>query len=195
MKYLSIFASVLLATASAYGQSGESCRTASDPTLQKPELYAGYDCVNLLDSTAVTVQPTGSGSFTVCKIVKVMNTRGAVANRILKYDYDPLTAHAEFHRVTIYKANGDVINLDITQQQDYAAPARAIYWGARQIMMEIGRLDPGDIIDYQINKKGFTYALLTGGTGNPVSSRPCADNSMISSPSGQPSQLSARYIR
>ena len=165
MKYLSIFASVLLATASAYGQSGESCRTASDPTLQKPELYAGYDCVNLLDSTAVTVQPTGSGSFTVCKIVKVMNTRGAVANRILKYDYDPLTAHAEFHRVTIYKANGDVINLDITQQLDYAA-ARAIYWGARQIMMEIGRLDPGDIIDYQINKKGFTYALLTGGTGN-----------------------------
>ena len=84
-----------------------------------------------------------------------MNTRGAVANRILKYDYDPLTAHAEFHRVTIYKANGDVINLDITQQQDYAAPARAIYWGARQIMMEIGRLDPGDIIDYQINQKRF----------------------------------------
>lgn len=160
MKYLSILASALLATASAYGQSGESCRTAPDPTLQKPELYAGYDCVNLLDSTAVTVQPTGSGSFAVCKIVKVMNTRGAVANRILKYDYDPLTAHAEFHRVTIYKANGDVINLDITQQQDYAAPARAIYWGARQIMMEVGRLDPGDIIDYQIDKKGFTYALL-----------------------------------
>ena len=166
MKYLSILASALLTTASAYGQSGESCRMAPDPTLQKPELYAGYDCVNLLDSTAVTVQPTGSGSFTVCKIVKVMNTRGAVANRILKYDYDPLTAHAEFHRVTIYKANGDVINLDITKQQDYAAPARAIYWGARQIMMEVGRLDPGDIIDYQINKKGFTYALLASGTGD-----------------------------
>ena len=166
MKYLSILASALLTTASAYGQSGESCRMAPDPTLQKPELYAGYDCVNLLDSTAVTVQPTGSGSFTVCKIVKVMNTRGAVANRILKYDYDPLTAHAEFHRVTIYKANGDVINLDITKQQDYTAPARAIYWGARQIMMEVGRLDPGDIIDYQINKKGFTYALLASGTGD-----------------------------
>ena len=161
MKHLSILASaLLLGAASTYGQAQESCRFAPDPTLQKPELYAGYDCVNLLDSTAVTVQPTGSGSFAVCKIIKVMNTRGAVANRILKYDYDPLTAHAEFHRVTIYKANGDVVNLDITQQQDYAAPARAIYWGARQIMMEIGRLDPGDIIDYQIDKKGFTYALL-----------------------------------
>lgn len=161
MKHLSILASaLLLGAASTYGQAQESCRFAPDPTLQKPELYAGYDCVSLLDSTAVTVQPTGSGSFAVCKIIKVMNTRGAVANRILKYDYDPLTAHAEFHRVTIYKANGDVVNLDITQQQDYAAPARAIYWGARQIMMEVGRLDPGDIIDYQIDKKGFTYALL-----------------------------------
>ena len=33
-------------------------------------------------------------------------------------------------------------------------------------MMEVGRLDPGDIIDYQINKKGFTYALLASGTGD-----------------------------
>mgnify|MGYP007093332380 CR=1 FL=1 len=58
MKYLSIFASVLLATASAYGQSGESCRTASDPTLQKPELYAGYDCVNLRHSRRRSCQKT-----------------------------------------------------------------------------------------------------------------------------------------
>ena len=43
---------------------------------------------------------------------------------------------------------------------DYAAPARAIYWGARQIMLELGQLEPGDIIDYEIDKKGFTYALL-----------------------------------
>ena len=43
---------------------------------------------------------------------------------------------------------------------DYAAPARAIYWGARQIMIEVGALSPGDVIDYEIAKKGFTYALL-----------------------------------
>lgn len=165
MRYLTLTALSLLAFSSAYGQSGESCRLAPDPTLQKPELYAGHDCVNLLDSTSVSVQPTGSGSFAVCKIVKIMTPAGAVQNRIIKYDYDPLTAHAEFHRVTLYKANGDVVNLDITQQCDYAAPARAIYWGARQIMMEVGRLEPGDIIDYQINKKGFTYALLAADMG------------------------------
>ena len=142
----------------------QSWRNGRAYTLDKQ--YASYPCVNLLDSTSVTVEPTGQGSFAVCRAVRVQTPAGALQQRVLKYDYDPLTAHAEFHRVTIYKANGDVINLDITQQQDYAAPARAIYWGARQIMMEIGRLDPGDIIDYQINKKGFTYALLTGGIGN-----------------------------
>ena len=160
MKYLLIFASLFLATMSSQGQNRESYQIAADPTIQKPELYAGYDFVTLLDSTDVTVLSTGSGSFVIRKIIKVLNTQGALANRVLKYDYDPLTAHAEFYRVTVYKANGDVVNLDITQQQDYVAPARMIYWGARQIMMEVGHLEPGDIIDYRINKKGFTYALL-----------------------------------
>ena len=42
-------------------------------------------------------------------------------------------------------------------------PARAIYWGARQIMIEVGAFQPGDIVDYEIAKKGFTYALLAAG--------------------------------
>lgn len=146
-RLLTLTAATLLAFPSLYGQ----------------EKYEGYDCVTLLDSTAVTVQPTGSGAFAVHRSFKVQTPRGAVANRIIKYDYDPLTAHAEFRYATIYRANGDVINLDVTQACDYAAPARAIYWGARQIMLEIGRLQPGDIVEYEIAKKGFTYALLTAG--------------------------------
>lgn len=166
MKYFTLTVLSLLTLSSAYGQSGESCRFAPDPTLQKPEVYAGYDCVNLLDSTLVTVQPTGSGSFAICKTIKIQTPRGAVDNRIIKYDYDPLTAFAQFKRATVYRANGDVINLDVTQACDYAAPARAIYWGARQIMLEVGQLQPGDIIDYEIDKKGFTYALLADGGGD-----------------------------
>ena len=163
MRYFTLTVLSFLALSSAYGQSGESCRFAPDPTLQKPEVYAGYDCVNLLDSTSVTVQPTGSGSFSVCKTIKVQTPRGAVSNRIIKYDYDPLTAFAQFKKATVYRANGDVINLDVTQACDYAAPARAIYWGARLIMLEVGLLNPGDIIEYEIDKKGFTYALLADG--------------------------------
>jgi hypothetical protein len=45
---------------------------------------------------------------------------------------------------------------------DYPAPARAIYWGAREKMIEVGRLEPGDAVEVWTFRKGFTYALLTG---------------------------------
>lgn len=30
-------------------------------------------------------------------------------------------------------------------------------------MLEVGRLQPGDVVEYEIAKKGFTYALLSAG--------------------------------
>lgn len=148
----------LFASALAYSQSWKPYEEAA-----KGESYAKYDCVALLDSTLVSVQPTGQGSFAVCKVIKVQTPKGAVANRVIKYDYDPLTAHAEFKRVTVHHADGHMEELDVKNTCDYAAPARAIYWGARQIMIEVGALQPGDVIDYEIAKKGFTYALLGAG--------------------------------
>lgn len=155
-KQLSVTCACLLfASALAYGQSWKPYEGEA-----KGKAYAQSDCVVLLDSTLVSVQPTGQGSFAVCKAIKVQTPKGAVANRVIKYDYDPLTALAEFKRVTVYRADGKVDELDVKQTCDYAAPARAIYWGARQIMLEVGALQPGDVIDYEIAKKGFTYALL-----------------------------------
>ena len=90
------------------------------------------------------------------------NAEGALANRILKYDYDPLTAAARFTSVKVYRADGTVDEIPVENTLDYAAPARAIYWGARQIMIEIGALEAGDVVEYSIEKHGFTYALLDG---------------------------------
>lgn len=136
--------------------SGQRARLTSEE-LKK---YEGYDCVTLKDSTSVSVEPSGTGTFSVYRSFQVLTPAGGVKNHVIKYDYDPLTAQASFKSATIYRANGDVLNLDVTQVYDYAAPARAIYWGARQIMLEMGRLQPGDVVEYEIAKKGFTYALL-----------------------------------
>ncbi|MDL2309558.1 DUF3857 domain-containing protein [Parabacteroides sp. OttesenSCG-928-B22] len=148
---------------SATAQVFDVNKFPGNPTPDVLEKYAGYDCLVLLDSTSVEVEATGSGSFIIYKSMKIQTPKGAVANRVITYDYDPLTAFAEFRHVTIYRVNGDILNLDVTQACDYAAPARSIYWGARQIMMEVGRLEPGDIVEYKIRKKGFTYALLADG--------------------------------
>lgn len=146
----------LFASGVACGQNWKPYEAAA----AKKEAYARFDCVVLLDSTLVSVQPTGQGTFSVSKAIKIQTPKGAVAHRVIKYDYDPLTAHAEFKRVTIHRAGGQVEDVDVKKACDYAAPARAIYWGARQIMMEVGALAPGDVVDYEIAKKGFTYALL-----------------------------------
>lgn len=119
--------------------------------------------ITLLDSTSVNVSENGSGTFTIRKIIKVQSARGALKNRVLQYDYDPLTAFAEFRNVTVYRPDGTAKKIDTGTALDYAAPARAIYWGARQIMIELGKLEPGSVIDYEISKKGFTYALLALG--------------------------------
>ncbi len=162
MRYLTVIALCFFCCFSALAQDGEVCRFPQDPTLEKPETYKGFDAVTLLDSISVSVEPTGSGSFAVYKAFKVLTPKGAVDNRTIIYDYDPLTAFAEFRYALIYRANGDVVNLDVTRAYDYVAPARAIFWGARQIMLEVGWLQPGDIVEYEIAKKGFTYALLSG---------------------------------
>ena len=48
--------------------------------------------------------------------------------------------------------------------RDYPAPARAIYWGAREIVIPAGRLEPGDGVWVKTYQKGFTYALLAART-------------------------------
>ena len=136
-----------------------------------------FPAVNLLDSTAVDIQDNGSGTFHIRRIVQINNAQGALQNRVLVYDYDPFTAMASFQNVTVYRASGDTVQIDVTKAQDYVAPARMIYWSARQIMIEIGALQPGDIIDYTISKKGFTYALLAsaGGTAAVSTGSPAID--------------------
>ena len=122
--------------------------------------------VVLLDSTSVNVSELGSGTFVIRRVIQINNEKGDLANRVIKSDYDPLTADAEFAEMKIYHPDGTVTDLNVKEACDYAAPARAIYWGARQIMMEPGMLTPGDVIDYTINKKGFTYALLAASEEN-----------------------------
>lgn len=158
MKLFTLITLSLLPFAAAVAQEGCPVPGVSEA---EDSRYATFDCLNLLDSTSVNVKENGSGTFAIRKVVKVQTPAGALRYRIIKYDYDPLTAFAEFKSATIRKADGTVIPVDLQKACDYAAPARAIYWGARQIMLPLGRLEPGDTVDYEIAKKGFTYALLT----------------------------------
>ncbi len=114
----------------------------------------------LFDSTRVDVQQTGLSYYTMHRLYKVLTPHGALDLNVVKIDYDPLSAFVEIRKAVIYRKDGTVESVDVKNVQDYAAPARAIYWGAREKMLGIGRLEPGDALDVTLFRKGFTYALL-----------------------------------
>ena len=60
----------------------------------------------------------------------------------------------------VLRAGGAVETVPLSAVRDYPAPARAIYWGAREIVIPAGRLEPGDGVWVKTYQKGFTYALL-----------------------------------
>ena len=123
------------------------------------EKYPKTDEVVIFDSTSVYVEETGLSHVYMHKLVKVLNEKGAKQNNIFIIDYDPLSAYVEIQKVLIHRADGTMETVD-NKVHDYVAPARMIYWGASQKMIEIGRLEIDDAIEVWSYRKGYTYALL-----------------------------------
>lgn len=140
-----------------------SCFAGPYDLIKKAGTSKDYPHANylvVLDETVVDVQETGLSYNNMHTIYKVLTSEGAKDLNHLTFDYDPLSAFVDIKEVKIYRKNGNVEILGPENIYDYPAPARAIYWGARQQMVDIGRLEPGDGIEVFWFKKGFTYALL-----------------------------------
>ena len=133
-------------------------RAAGDATV-----YPNDNLLVVFDSTRVDVKESGLSYVWTHTLTKVLNVKGALDLSVVKFGYDPLSAYVDIKKVVIYKKDGTIRSLDLQNVLDYPAPARAIYWGAREKMIEVGRLDPGDAIEVVQFKKGFTYALLEQG--------------------------------
>lgn len=118
------------------------------------------DVLVVYDSTSVDVQESGLSYVHMHKLTKVLTAKGAMSLRTVVFDYDPLSAAVELLLVRIYRADGSVEVVGADRVHDYPAPARAIYWGARQKLVDIGRLEVGDAVETVAFRKGFTYALL-----------------------------------
>jgi hypothetical protein len=144
-------------------QNAQSTPNAQNATLFPPldPKYDKFDSVVLLDSTSVNVLSNGSGTFTYTRRIKYLTPNGAKSGRVITYGYDPLTAYARFTAARIIHSDNTITPIDLTTATDYAAPAHLIYWGSREILLEPGLLRKGDVLEYTIEKKGFTYALLT----------------------------------
>lgn len=122
--------------------------------------YPNADVLVIFDSTDVDVQESGLSYVNTHTLYKILTVEGAKRMNVIKYGYDPLSAYVDIAGVTIYRKDGSIEEVDVSEVYDYPAPARMIYWGASEKMVETGRLEPGDAIEVFLFKKGYTYALL-----------------------------------
>ena len=129
------------------------------------EKYKPYNQVTIFDSTDVFMEESGLSYVNSHRLVKIINYAGAKANSVVKIDYDPQSAYVEIKKVVVYRSDGSHEELS-GKVMDYVAPARMIYWGASQKMVEVGHLDPGDAVEVWTFRKGFTYALLQADDDN-----------------------------
>lgn len=139
--------------------------------------YPGANLVVVFDSTFADVRETGLTYVNIHRLYKVFTPAGALQLSVIKFDYDPLSAYVDIKKVVVYRSveageqgSGDAWRhggMEVTAPVlDYPAPARMIYWGAREKMIEVGRLEPGDAVEVWLFRKGFTYALLNDEQGD-----------------------------
>lgn len=144
----------------------------NDIAIKEPTKYQGFHTLTHFDSTSVFMEESGLSYVLNHRRVEMLDYTGCRDNNVVKMDYDPLSAYVEIRQVLVhryYSNRTDTIVGTVTGERrpgivvyDYVAPARLIYWGASQKMVEIGHLDPRDEIEIWTFRKGFTYALLSG---------------------------------
>lgn len=128
--------------------------------------YDGMNTVTVFDSTGVYMEESGLSHVLVHRLVRMNSYAGCSQWSTYKMDYDPLSAYCDITHLLIHRAGGATDTLLWPERDgnvtvyDYVAPARMIYWGASQKMVEIGHLDIGDAVEVWTYKKGYTYALL-----------------------------------
>ena len=132
-----------------------------------PDKYASANTVTVYDSTGVYMEESGLSHVQTHRLIAMGSAAGCTQWSTVKIDYDPLSAWCDITGVVVHRLNGTTDTLVWPGREgnapvyDYVAPARLIYWGASQKMVEVGHMDIGDKLEIWTYKKGYTYALLT----------------------------------
>jgi hypothetical protein len=128
------------------------------------EDHKGQDVVCVIDHTFVDVESSGLGNKTHNRILKILTEKGAAANNVLRFDYDPQSTLIRLKAVRIHRAGGGVEEVDTDGYLDLPQPQRLMFWGMRMKVLPLPRLEPGDALETEIYSKGFTVAYLDGGS-------------------------------
>lgn len=124
------------------------------------------DVVVVLDETGMTVRPNGIGEARMRRIVKVLRDGGIRSQSVHRFDFDPTTNTLELNRVRVHRADGATVDVPLDAAVAQPEPQWGIYWGSRQLMVSVPRLNIGDAVETEYVKTGFNVAYLRAAAGD-----------------------------
>ena len=143
------------------------CLFADDLADSKARIAAAggvneYDAeaVIVLDATDVTVRENGIGIATKRRIVKILRDAAIRHQAVQTFTYDPHTNRLELQAIRVYRADGTVEQVALDHYVDQAQPSHLLYWGSKQFVVQLPRLEVGDAVETVTELTGFNVAYL-----------------------------------
>ena len=118
------------------------------------------DTVIVLSDTDVTVRDNGIGVATRRRIVKILRDAGTRKQAVQTFTYDPNTNRLELVAIRVYRADGTVEEIPIDGYVDQPQPSWLLYWGSKQFVVQLPRLEVGDAFETITELTGFNVAYL-----------------------------------
>jgi hypothetical protein len=124
------------------------------------EDYPGASLLYVLDEADVFVRPSGLATTESCQVIKVLTDAGIKAQSVLRIEYDPATNRIAIRSIRVHRKDGSTEDVDRSGMCTQPAPQWMIYWGNRQHVLSLPRLEVGDSVEIRTSKTGFNIAYL-----------------------------------
>lgn len=124
------------------------------------------DTVIVLDQTDVLVQPDGIGIASSCQVVKVLKESGIRRLSVQRFGFDPTTNDMNIEAVRVIRADGGIEDVPVETVVEQPEPQWGIFWGSRQLIIGVPRLEVGDAVETRTVKTGFNVAYLSAADGS-----------------------------
>jgi transglutaminase-like putative cysteine protease len=122
--------------------------------------YPGASLLYVLDEADVFVRRSGLATTESCQVIKVLTDAGIKAQSVLKIEYDPATNRIAIRSIRVHRKDGSTEDVDTSGMCTQPAPQWMIYWGNRQHVLSLPRLEVGDAVEIRTSKTGFNIAYL-----------------------------------
>jgi hypothetical protein len=123
------------------------------------------DAVVVFQWTDVIVRPNGIGTARTHTVTKVLRDGGIRRQSVQVFPFDPNTNRLDLVAVRLYRKDGKVYEYPVARARIQPQAAGSIFWGTKQYMVPLPRLEVGDAVETISDMTGFNVAYLGSKAG------------------------------